>query len=671
VIVRSVLTVDAKLAHEVHAITGGMPLATRLVAELLDGTNRLSTSRETDLVISRVAEALMTSAGVPGDPDESDFWSFLQRASLLDGVTTLEAARLGGVAAESARDWLDRARSLGFGFWESDGTEPRFHFVPITARVLERSAIPSERARTASAEAAAAEVLWSRGDARAAWARAIRTEQLPLAERILRESFSVVADDVPSAFEPLLAVATSKLRRFPFLTTLLGIAHAWVGNGRAVGSAYLSSAEQFARSRMTDVTGDERLAMLAVRLIALRYDGRWAPAMSVAMDAIAAGERVDVDHRSHTPDVLASTLLEAALTFLDAGQFASALRTADRALAVPGIRPEFVGAIHGVLAAAHASAGALAVAEEHLEARQRGGVASASSWAELAGLAIRLEAPDLEATVRAADALVASSGPGMRLRSIPLRALVDAAMGRSLTSIAMVSDAILDRDRITVPPMVRSSLHRSIVVLYLAVGALAHAKSAIRAFEKSDPAAAIARSQVALIEDKALEAVAGASDALSSVSLRPRDRAELLISRAAASLRLGGERAAIHDLSEALRILDGNRLRTPWLFLVEPDRAALSALAADAGLAPRRLLEELEAVPVLFTRLESIVELTAREREVLTLLVSGLSVSAIARQLVVSPNTVKKQRASIYRKLGASTREEAAIAAIARGLLDR
>jgi LuxR family maltose regulon positive regulatory protein len=671
VIVRSVLTVDAQLANEVHAITGGMPLATRLVAELLDGTNRLSTSRETDLVISRVAEALVTSAGVPGSPDEADFWSFLQRASLLDGVTTVEAARLGGVAPEPAREWLDRARSLGFGFWESDGAEPRFHFVPITARVLERSAVPSGRARTASAEAAAAEVLWSRGDARAAWARAIRTEQFPLAERILRESFAIVADDVPSAFEPLLAVGTSKLRRFPFLTTLLGIAHARAGNGRAVGSAYLSSAEQFARSRMTDVTGDERLAMLAVRLVALRYDGRWAPALSVATDVSAVAERVDVDHRGHTPDVLASTLLQAALTFLDAGQHASALRTADRALAVPGIRPESVSAIHGVLAAAHASGGALLVAEEHLEARLRTGVVTGSSWAELAGVIIRLESPDLEAAVRAADALVASSGPEMRLHSIPLRALVDAAMGRSLTSIATVTDAILDRDRIAVPPSVRSSLNRSIVVLYLAVGALAHAKSAIRSFEKSDPASAIARSQIALIEDKALEAVAGASDALSSPSLRPRDRAELLLARAAASLRLGGERAAIHDLSEALRILDGNRLRTPWLFLVDPDRTALSALAADAALAPRSLLEELGAVPALFTRLESIVELTAREREVLTLLVSGLSVSAIARQLVVSPNTVKKQRASIYRKLGATTREEAAIAAIARGLLDR
>jgi LuxR family maltose regulon positive regulatory protein len=230
---------------------------------------------------------------------------------------------------------------------------------------------------------------------------------------------------------------------------------------------------------------------------------------------------------------------------------------------------------------------------------------------------------------------------------------------------------VTDRDRVAVPPAVRSALTRSIAVLYLAVGALAHARSAVRSFEKGDPVSAIARAQIALIEDKALDAVAGASDALSAPNLRPRDRAELLLARAAASLRLGGERAAIHDLSEALRVLDGQRLSTPWLFLVEPDRVALTALAHDAGLLRQHAGVDIGDIPSLFTRLDSIVELTGREREVLTLLVSGLSVSGIAKQLVVSPNTVKKQRASIYRKLGATTREEAAIAAIARGLLDR
>jgi LuxR family maltose regulon positive regulatory protein len=263
-----------------------------------------------------------------------------------------------------------------------------------------------------------------------------------------------------------------------------------------------------------------------------------------------------------------------------------------------------------------------------------------------------------------------SAGAEVRGLLLALRALVDAAHGRSLVSVSSVSDALADRERAAMPPAVRSALHRAMVTLYLSVGALAHAKTASRLFDRGDVGAPIARAHIALVEDRALEAVAAASDALANATLGPRQRAELLVARAAASRRLGGERASLHDLREALRLMQGQGIRSPWWYLVDSDRTALEALAGGAGLADASLLAELRTSPLLFTRLDGFVELTTREREVLLLLVSGLSVTKIAEQLVVSPNTIKKQRASIYRKLGATTREEAAIAAIARGLLD-
>ena len=51
-------------------------------------------------------------------------------------------------------------------------------------------------------------------------------------------------------------------------------------------------------------------------------------------------------------------------------------------------------------------------------------------------------------------------------------------------------------------------------------------------------------------------------------------------------------------------------------------------------------------------------ELSDAERRVFDLLVEGLSVSDVARELWLSPNTVKTHRRNIYRKLGATTREE-------------
>ncbi len=56
----------------------------------------------------------------------------------------------------------------------------------------------------------------------------------------------------------------------------------------------------------------------------------------------------------------------------------------------------------------------------------------------------------------------------------------------------------------------------------------------------------------------------------------------------------------------------------------------------------------------------NVVRLTAREVDVLRLLVQGLTDAQIAEQLVISPRTVNAHLTSIYRKLGATSRTTAA-----------
>jgi two-component system nitrate/nitrite response regulator NarL len=63
------------------------------------------------------------------------------------------------------------------------------------------------------------------------------------------------------------------------------------------------------------------------------------------------------------------------------------------------------------------------------------------------------------------------------------------------------------------------------------------------------------------------------------------------------------------------------------------------------------------------------VRLSAREREVLALVAAGISNKGIARELQVSPNTVKFHIAAILDKLDAATRAEAVVAALRRGEL--
>jgi DNA-binding NarL/FixJ family response regulator len=61
--------------------------------------------------------------------------------------------------------------------------------------------------------------------------------------------------------------------------------------------------------------------------------------------------------------------------------------------------------------------------------------------------------------------------------------------------------------------------------------------------------------------------------------------------------------------------------------------------------------------------------LSQREREVLERLRRGLSVPAIAREMYISPSTVKTHVARLYEKLGVSNRAQALMAALDLGLI--
>jgi two-component system response regulator NreC len=62
--------------------------------------------------------------------------------------------------------------------------------------------------------------------------------------------------------------------------------------------------------------------------------------------------------------------------------------------------------------------------------------------------------------------------------------------------------------------------------------------------------------------------------------------------------------------------------------------------------------------------------LTAREREVLSLIANGLTTQQIAERLFLSPNTVHRHRTALMQKLGLHDRMELLRFCIRRGLVD-
>ena len=151
---------------------------------------------------------------------------------------------------------------------------------------------------------------------------------------------------------------------------------------------------------------------------------------------------------------------------------------------------------------------------------------------------------------------------------------------------------------------------------------------------------------------------------------------------------LGQSQAAAGKLEEAMATLEhGLSLRrkvpglTPWPtmhHLLAFSRVAM--MAGDLPLA-RRLLDEVavmirqypQGIAAMIARLDAVRKslreerttkfhadhLTAREVDILRRLTGSQSLSQIASELYLSPNTVKTHTTALYRKLGASSRSEA------------
>jgi LuxR family maltose regulon positive regulatory protein len=152
---------------------------------------------------------------------------------------------------------------------------------------------------------------------------------------------------------------------------------------------------------------------------------------------------------------------------------------------------------------------------------------------------------------------------------------------------------------------------------------------------------------------------------------------EILLLQALAQQLAGDTRAAMGPLERALALAEPEG----YVRVFADEGAPMARLldeAAGRGLAPdllRRILTAFggEDPPGRETERESALPepLSEREREVLRLLDTDLSGPEIARQLVVSLNTVRTHTKNIYTKLGVNNRRAAVLRAEELGQLGR
>ncbi len=151
---------------------------------------------------------------------------------------------------------------------------------------------------------------------------------------------------------------------------------------------------------------------------------------------------------------------------------------------------------------------------------------------------------------------------------------------------------------------------------------------------------------------------------------------EILTLQATALARQGRTEQALASLREAVDLASPGWVTWPFVELGQPMADLLGGLAATASttdfvrLAIDGILNPDAPLPI-ERRKTPDESLTEREHHVLNLLVSRLTDKEIARRLDVSPQTVNSHLKSIYRKLGVSSRRQAANAARALGTSQR
>lgn len=152
---------------------------------------------------------------------------------------------------------------------------------------------------------------------------------------------------------------------------------------------------------------------------------------------------------------------------------------------------------------------------------------------------------------------------------------------------------------------------------------------------------------------------------LSGARLTPRFSAEAAALELACLLRVSDQLRTRPVLEHLGAMLATSGQRLPLALLPTEDFDRVRAALRDAGYGG--LVENLPATS-LISGADGERLLSEREHAVLQALVNTPSNAAIAKELVVSVNTVKTQLRSIYRKLGVSTRDEAIAVALARHL---
>ncbi|GAA3634509.1 hypothetical protein GCM10022200_17190 [Microbacterium awajiense] len=466
----------------------------------------------------------------------------------------------------------------------------------------------------------------------------------------------------PAELDDLLrALPSDVLERHPLLVHVHPMASSMAGSPAA------SAADPAG-----DVDDAGRLRALVSRMVALRRSGDVATAAGVADRLVELLTDLRVPSLSDATGPLPFYFAQVAVTRLLAGDVLAAIRAATtaRQMADADASSPVRRFAFALLALAHALRGGLAEARAALDAAAGSPPGSRwfASWcAALESVARAIVAVD--ALDPAAGAVVAAAYD----ERLPSEIVAVAALAGSRHAVVrgVPAEALDVLDRLVPPRMASSGLAADIrsagaIEAHVAMGDLAAARSVVVAGSPG-PMTSLALLRLRIHTGDGVGALAAASRLSRSTALSPAQREELQLARAYISVQLtGGVDAA--EANGIARLAAATTRRRQLSSNLSPCVIEAVAVHLDSD---RRaaLLRCLDPVPDV-SDIPAAPRLSPGEVRVLAVLVHRASTTEIADALFVSPNTVKTQLRSLYRKLGVHSRTQAIGAAVRWGLVD-
>lgn len=502
---------------------------------------------------------------------------------------------------------------------------------------------------------------------------AVRAGDAPGAAAVVRTHWFELTRNLRSGvMESIETLPPPALNAQPLLLVLLGLTHYVVPQSRAKGFRYFSAAIEAARAASDTLDPIDRAVLFTIEAAAFRLVGNPAAGREAAASALRALDRLSEEQRRSLP-AITSMYSHIGITQYSAGHSDEALSTFELGMAEIRRADRPPGLMNvSMIAGIHALNGDVTEAAAYIDLvrsgrwspQQKSGYGgtfyrlaeaitaleqldSAAARARLASMIHDRRTIEFWTEIAITEALceLVEHRPGAALAGIDAFASIRGSEGRHSRS--------------------QAALAPTRALLQLALGNLTSAAQQLRVRTPRSALREIGLARLELFSGQpgaALEATRRAA----AYPQNARATLEAASIRAAALLRLRNGRhtnVAVDHLAE-IAIRTGQRLGIALIPQEDYERL-LGALArrSHGSLLARLPVSSLLTVPT------PPAVLTDRELAVLQALARRTPLPELAADLFLTVNTVKTHRRNLYRKLGATSRDEAIAIAIDRHLV--